>query len=180
MEAAAAGPWPSGRVGAGSGATIGKWRGPAHRRPGGLGLATVRSQEIEVTAMIAGEIDRKDNLADVVVGIDTEHGPAVLVFEGPQGALDTIPEVIPLPASPTALALGRLDDDVFFDLAVAAGQELMVLRGRNSKVARRDSSRSGIGPAVLDGIVELDRSGFFSCSVLHLQRCHLTIPSLQI
>jgi parallel beta-helix repeat protein len=123
---------------------------------GGLGAARSVALGGQVTAMIAGEIDRKDNLADVVVGIDSEQGPAVLVFEGPEGALDSIPEVVALPAAPTALALGRLDDDVFFDLAVAAGQELMILHGRNSKPARRDPSRSGVGSAVLEEIVELE------------------------
>ena len=123
---------------------------------GGLGAARSVALGGQVTAMIAGEIDRKDGLADLVVGIDTEGGSAVLVFEGPEGALDSIPEVIALPAAPMALTLGRLDDDVFFDLAVAAGQELMILRGRNSKLPRPDRSRSGIGTAVLEEIVELD------------------------
>ena len=112
--------------------------------------------EGQVTAMIAGEISRKDGLADVVVGIDAEQGPAVLVFQGPLGALDSKPEVIALPAAPTALALGRLDDDVFFDLAVAVGRELMILHGWDSILSRYDPSRSGADAAVLETIVELD------------------------
>src|SRR4051812_511265 len=38
-EAAAPGTPPSGRVGAGTGATVGKWRGPEHARPSGIGVA---------------------------------------------------------------------------------------------------------------------------------------------
>ncbi|MEZ5245909.1 MAG: P1 family peptidase [Acidimicrobiales bacterium] len=51
----------AGRVGAGTGATVGKWRGPDHARPGGLGIVNVRRGELSLTAIIAnnaaGEID---------------------------------------------------------------------------------------------------------------------------
>jgi L-aminopeptidase/D-esterase-like protein len=60
----------SGRVGAGTGATVGKWRGPDHARPGGLGIVNVRRGELSLTAIVAnnaaGEID------------DGSIGPAVL------------------------------------------------------------------------------------------------------
>ena len=50
-----------GRIGAGAGATIGKWRGREQARPGGLGTATVRDGELIVSALIAlnavGDID---------------------------------------------------------------------------------------------------------------------------
>jgi L-aminopeptidase/D-esterase-like protein len=42
-----------GPVGAGCGATVGKWRGPDHVRPGGIGAATVRFGEVVVAAMVA-------------------------------------------------------------------------------------------------------------------------------
>ncbi len=54
---------PTGRVGAGTGATIGKWRGETQMgpRPGGLGIATVRRGELIVTAIVAinaaGDVD---------------------------------------------------------------------------------------------------------------------------
>ena len=50
-----------GRIGAGTGATIGKWRGRDQARPGGLGGATVRDGDLVVSALIAvnavGDID---------------------------------------------------------------------------------------------------------------------------
>jgi L-aminopeptidase/D-esterase-like protein len=50
-----------GRIGAGTGATIGKWRGREKARPGGIGGATVRDGELVVSALIAvnavGDID---------------------------------------------------------------------------------------------------------------------------
>jgi L-aminopeptidase/D-esterase-like protein len=50
-RAAAEGPVATGAVGAGTGATVGKWRGPAHRRPGGLGVASVTDDDLVVGAL---------------------------------------------------------------------------------------------------------------------------------
>ena len=53
-EAAVAGPFPTGQVGAGTGATVGKWRGPAGARAAGLGTATERGPDgVVVSALIA-------------------------------------------------------------------------------------------------------------------------------
>ena len=52
-EAAASGEVLVGRVGAGSGATIAKWQGRDHARPGGLGGAVLRHGEVVVAALIA-------------------------------------------------------------------------------------------------------------------------------
>jgi L-aminopeptidase/D-esterase-like protein len=52
-EAAVTGPVPTGAVGAGTGATIGKWRGPAAALPGGIGTATERDGGLEVAALVA-------------------------------------------------------------------------------------------------------------------------------
>ncbi len=72
--------WASGAVGAGAGATVGKWRGPKYRRPGGLGMHTVRSAtgqgDLWVTAVVAvnavGDIDDGTVAAEVLTG---EHVP---------------------------------------------------------------------------------------------------------
>lgn len=50
-----------GAVGAGTGATVGKWRGPDHARRGGLGIVTTRRGPLAVTAIVAlnaaGDVD---------------------------------------------------------------------------------------------------------------------------
>lgn len=60
-EQATAGPVEVGSVGAGAGATVGKWRGGGHARPGGLVTSTVREGDVVVATLIAvnafGEID---------------------------------------------------------------------------------------------------------------------------
>lgn len=54
LEAATGGPVPLGRVGAGTGATIDKWRGPDHRRPGGLVSASARTADgVVVSSLVA-------------------------------------------------------------------------------------------------------------------------------
>jgi L-aminopeptidase/D-esterase-like protein len=80
LQAAAEAPWPSGRVGAGAGATVGKWRGADHRVPSGIGIETVRAAtpngELHVTAAIAvnaiGDIDDGSTVAEVLAG---DHVP---------------------------------------------------------------------------------------------------------
>ena len=80
LDAASVAPWATGPVGAGAGATVGKWRGPEHRAPGGIGIHTVRSAtehgEVSVTAAIAvnavGDLDDGRVAAEVLAG---EHVP---------------------------------------------------------------------------------------------------------
>ena len=52
-EAASTGPVALGPVGAGTGATVGKWRGPEHAWPAGLGGATLRHDDLVVSALFA-------------------------------------------------------------------------------------------------------------------------------
>jgi L-aminopeptidase/D-esterase-like protein len=50
---ASAEPVPSGQLGAGTGATVGKWRGPAAAAPGGLGSASEADGDLIVAAVVA-------------------------------------------------------------------------------------------------------------------------------
>ena len=52
-EVATTDPHEVGAVGAGTGATVSKWRGPEHRRPGGLVAHTVRNGPLVVSALVA-------------------------------------------------------------------------------------------------------------------------------
>jgi uncharacterized repeat protein (TIGR01451 family) len=104
----------------------------------------------KVTAMAAGEINRRDGLTDLIVGVSGASGPKVLVFEGPDGALRHEPEVIDLPAEATSLALGQLDDDYPIDLAVAAGNHLLVVHGRDRKLSLEETAQSKVKSAVVE------------------------------
>lgn len=61
-----------GRVGAGTGAMTGAWRGPAHARPSGLGTATRRAGPLVVSALVAVNAagDVRDGAAAPVVADD--------------------------------------------------------------------------------------------------------------
>ncbi len=87
---AAAGPDPprTGRVGAGRGATVGKWRGPQHAVPGGLGSASAR-----VGAAVVGALAVVNAIGDVV-GTD---GRMLAGSQAPPGA-ETFPD--PAPGEP--------------------------------------------------------------------------------
>lgn len=103
-----------------------------------------------VTALLAGEINRRDGLADLVVGIAGPDGPRLLIFEGPEGALKAEPETLPLPAEAAGLALGSLDADYPMDLAVAAGNELLVIHGRDRRLSLDVSQQADVPPAAVD------------------------------
>jgi HYR domain/FG-GAP-like repeat len=91
-----------------------------------------------VTAMVTGDINRRDGLTDLVVGITGPYGPQALAFEGPKGALRSVPEAIDLPAEATAFAIGQMDDSYEMDIAIAAGKNLLVVHGRDRKLSLDD------------------------------------------
>lgn len=79
--AAAPGPFAHGPVGAGAGATTGKWLGPDHVAAGGLGGATVRHGELVVSALVVvnafGSIDGDGRAADRVEAQLTDAVPGL-------------------------------------------------------------------------------------------------------
>ena len=103
-----------------------------------------------VTALVAGEINRADGLADVVVALNTEKGASVLVFEGPDGALNSAPESFALPAAVNSLVLGQFDDAYEMDLAIAAGRELFIVHGRDRKLSLEAAQRQSVPAARID------------------------------
>ncbi len=107
-----------------------------------------------MTAFATGEVNRRDGLTDIVVGIVGDSGATALVFESPAGALRGKPETIAVPAAVSGLALGTLDSDSSYDLAVAAGNELLVVHGRDRRLSVDESSRDGVPAA------ELSRDAF--------------------
>lgn len=81
-EAATGGAVGLGRIGAAAGATIAKWRGPDHTRPGALVGAVARNGDLVVAALVAvnasGDIDDGSTTAAVLDG--SFVAPAVTPF----------------------------------------------------------------------------------------------------
>jgi uncharacterized repeat protein (TIGR01451 family) len=109
---------------------------------GSLGTAKQIDLPGIITALATGEVNRADGLMDIAVGIMTPNGPEAMVFQGPVGAIKAQPEIFPLPARATALALGSLDEDYLMDLAVAAGRELLIVHGRDRSLIAEDVAQS--------------------------------------
>lgn len=63
------GPFATGQVGAGTGATVGKWSGPDGVRPGGLVTASIQAGDLVVASLVAvnavGDIDDGTTTVDV-------------------------------------------------------------------------------------------------------------------
>jgi uncharacterized repeat protein (TIGR01451 family)/CSLREA domain-containing protein len=101
----------------------------------------------QVTALEAGEINRRDGLTDIIVGIAGASGAKVLVLESPSGAINAEPEVFELPEPVAALALGDIVGDYEQDLAIAAGNQLLVVSGRDRKLSYGNSIESPVEAA---------------------------------
>ena len=78
-----------------------------------------------VTAMVTGQTDNA--LSEIAVGISSGAGSQVLVYAAKESVLTDTPVTYSLPATATAIALGQLDDSSPMDLAVAAGNEVLIL-----------------------------------------------------
>jgi CSLREA domain-containing protein len=120
-------------------------RGDGH---GGLGEPVRTDLPGSITALTTGEINRADGLPDIVVGVNGTAGPKVLVFESPAGALRAVPEVFPLPMAATSLVLGRFGGDQI-SLAIAAGNNLLLVRGRDRKLSLDESQQQQIAAPVI-------------------------------
>ncbi|HXG64526.1 MAG TPA: Calx-beta domain-containing protein, partial [Blastocatellia bacterium] len=116
---------------------------------GGFGEVQEIALPGAVTALVAGEINRRDGLDDVVVGVVGSKEAQALVFEGPNGALRAEPEAFALPGEATALALGQLDNEYTMDLAIAAGKRLLIVYGRDRKLSLDTIRQAEVKPAVI-------------------------------
>lgn len=88
-----------------------------------------------VTALLAGDVNRRDGLDDLIVGVNRAKGAQVLVFEGPLGALEAVPEMIELSAPATSFALGQLNNGYTTDIVIAADHDLLLVQGRDRHIS---------------------------------------------
>jgi titin len=100
-----------------------------------------------VTVMIAGEVNRADGLTDIVVAVNTAQGARVLVFESPMGAAKAQPEIFSIGQPVTALALGHFSGGAMNDLAIAAGNQIVLVQGRDRMLSLDSAHRATVSPA---------------------------------
>ena len=83
-----------------------------------------------ITAFAVGEMDQADGLEDVMLGVSSAAGAQVLIYAGPEGAVQSAPQAIEVGGPVTSLALGQIDPHGAQDLVIASGQELLFVPGR--------------------------------------------------
>jgi hypothetical protein len=98
------------------------------------GLASPQSFDWlgRISAVAAGQFNRRDGLVDLAVALVGSQGPVVLVYHGVEGGLSNTPFTYSLPAEASFVGLENLDGDDFSDLAVASGNELVIIHGRKT------------------------------------------------
>jgi len=101
------------------------------------GFGSIESVQLpgRITALGAGEFNQADGLVDLAVGVMGHDGPQALILESSRGAFKAKPEAYSLPAEARAFAFGEVNDDYWPDVAVAAGQNLVVIEGRNRRLS---------------------------------------------
>ncbi len=99
---------------------------------GGFAEAVAMELRGEVTALAAGEINRVDGLADLAVALKTDAGASVLLLTAADGAWRAEPQSFALAHAATSLEFAHLTRDGWSDLALTAGNELVVLEGGES------------------------------------------------
>lgn len=110
-DAAGDAPVPEGRVGAGAGATVGKWAGPESASPGGLGSAAASAGEWRVGALVVTNAlgDILDGRGSTVAGARNAEGEFIGVTEALLGASGSSPLTEPKAGSNTTLAVVGTD-----------------------------------------------------------------------
>jgi uncharacterized repeat protein (TIGR01451 family) len=137
---------------------------------GSLQLAKEVALPGTVTALAAGDVNRRDGITDILVGVVGNSGPRALVFEGKRGAFDAAPEVFALPDAASEFAIGQFDHDPAADIAIAAGRSLLVIYGRDRQLlvdgARADVRQATTGQRDFSFHVRAITSGKFGDDLL--------------
>lgn len=114
---------------------------------GGFGNARQIPLPGGVTALIAGDVNRPDGLADLIVAVSGPESAKLLVFESPAGALRAVPEVFALQDAAVSLVVGNFGGAFGRDIAAAGGARVTVIRGRDRKLSLNAKQREGVAPA---------------------------------
>ena len=117
---------------------------------GGLSLSKLVALQGSVTALSVGGINARDGNEDIIVGITSGAGAKALIFEGPQGAMNTTPEEIDLPGAASSFALADLGNKSGLDLAIAAGHNLVIVHGRDNSLASDAGTPSDVPAPIVE------------------------------
>jgi hypothetical protein len=97
---------------------------------GGFDLPRKLSLPGPVSALTAGAFGHSRGWLAVIAAVAGPQGPMLAIFDQNAKGLSHAPTLCSLPAKASALALGLLDEDPYFDLGVAAGNEIIIVHGQ--------------------------------------------------
>ena len=100
------------------------------RGDGSFEAARKRELPGEITAFASGEVNLRDGRVDLVIGVNSQEGPRLLVLQSPYGAVKAIPTSVELSKPASAITTGQFNEDLFMDVAFSMGDQLMLLPGR--------------------------------------------------
>lgn len=150
-----------------------------------------------VTALTTGTFGHAEGWQAVIAGVVGPQGPALAIFShDTSNGLSRTAKISALPSEATALVLGSFDDDPYFDLGVAAGQEIVIVHGQKpaapisdgqvidlqSRMEHINLGFNGRGLAagtfIPDGIWGMDLAALSSDGTIHLlQRSKTNAPA---
>jgi len=84
-----------------------------------------------ITSLASGDVNLADGLADLAVGVVAGESSRLLVFEGPGGALRSVPESVDLASPARRITIGQFDGPSYGDLEAVCDGECVVVAGRN-------------------------------------------------
>ena len=94
-----------------------------------------------ITTLAASQLDASTMSSHIVVGTSDKSGDKLTIYERTADTLGVI-ATIPLRAPATSLAFGNLNGERATDLAVVAGGDLLIVRGREIRAARTSEGSS--------------------------------------
>jgi uncharacterized repeat protein (TIGR01451 family) len=116
---------------------------------GSLRFADQKELQGAVSVLGCGDLNRRDGLSDIVIGVHREGGGKAIILESPLGAMRAKEEIIELSTVPTSLAIANLDSDYEIDLGIAAGNELIMVKGRDRRLTMGEGQQRLVRPPQL-------------------------------
>jgi hypothetical protein len=113
-----------------------------------------------LTVLAVADVNRRDGLEDVLVGVAGATGARLLVFEGPEGAFGAKPEEIALDEEALEIAAGQFDGDYAIDVAVRTAVRDYVVRGRDRRLSLAKEQRGDVRKAVIREATEAATRAF--------------------
>lgn len=125
----------------------------------GVFVAT-RTQAVDgrITALTSGDVDCRDGLADLALGLLKAEGPSIAVFSGPQGALAATPDLFPVDGAVRALEVGDVTDGPGADVAALLDVELVAVAGNDERVGGYGARRLGLRLSIEGVSMALERT----------------------